>query len=199
MLYIFIYHLCLFLRLLPKYHHTTHWVFFFICTAFIAWTKILPKVAWTLIFWCIPYWFIYYPKKIQGLTFDFTFFSCFGCWCTSYGSIHGWWMFVGHAWCWKPRLHHEGVHALRWLCQSLCWKAQLARYDIKFQSSVRLTSNRKLFEKLVWFLEIKFLMQLPVYFRSDSYPYWAHWGKNPQFIRKFTFWKSQFSLNSHRY
>ena len=37
--------------------HTTHWVFF-ICTAFIAWTKILPKVAWTLIFWCIPYWFI---------------------------------------------------------------------------------------------------------------------------------------------
>ena len=105
--------------------------------------KILPKVAWTLIFWCIPYWFIYYPKKIQGLIFDFTFFSCFGCWCTSYGSIHGWWMFVGHAWCWKPRLHHEGVHALRWLCQSLCWKAQLARYDIKFQSSARLASNRK--------------------------------------------------------
>ena len=26
---------------------------------------------------------------------------------------------------------------------------------------------------------------------------WAHWGKNPQFIQKFSFWKSHFEQNSH--
>ena len=39
--------------------------------------------------------------------------------------------------------------------------------------------------------------QVTSYFDVKDFPFIEHWGKNPQFIQKFTFWKYLFSQNSH--
>ena len=46
-------------------------------------------------------------------------FSCVGCRSSSHCAIYGRRMSLGHARCRQPRLHHERVHALRWICQRL--------------------------------------------------------------------------------